>query len=159
MKPMISRFVANDRVFSIVQTPTSDIRRTELTITLSGAQGWDFVVPGWRDVSFGISGEIAYVWSARSIIALPSHKDADPKVIPFDEEDLLVVFVAGPCWLLVCETSMWLIGPDGERGQAHFREVVEEASFDGHIVIVRDVDSAEYRFEVSATNLIEIIDS
>lgn len=143
MKPMISRFVADGRVFSLVQTPTSDIRRTELTISLSGARGWDYVVPGWRDVSVGTSGEIAYVWAARSIIVLPSHKDADPKVIPFDEEDLIVVFVAGPCWLLVCETSIRLVGPDGETAQAHFREVVEEASFDGHIVIVRDVASAE----------------
>ncbi len=159
MKPTISRFVADGRVFSLVQTPTSDIGRTELTISLSGSRSWDYVVRGWRDVSVGISGEIAYLWAARSIIVLPSRKDTDPKVIPFDEEDLIVVFVAGSCWLLVCETSIRLIGPDGATGQAHFREVVEEASFDGHIVIVRDVDSLEYRFEVSGTNLVEIIDS
>ncbi|MEV7607549.1 hypothetical protein AB0N65_19130 [Paenarthrobacter sp. NPDC089322] len=159
MKPTISRFVTDGRVFSLEQTPTSDIRRTQLSIGLSGSRRWDYLVPGWRDVSVGISGEIAYVWAARSIIVLPSHKDEDPQVIPFDEEDLIVVFVAGPCWLLVCETSIRLIGPDGETDQVHFREVVEEASFDGHIVIVRDVESLEYRFEVSGTNLVEVIDS
>ncbi|MFK4641081.1 hypothetical protein [Paenarthrobacter histidinolovorans] len=159
MKPTISRFVANGRVFSLIQTPTSDIRRTELTISLSGSRSWAYVVPGWRDVSVGISGETAYVWAARSIIILPSHENADPKVIPFDEEDLVVVFVNGPSWLLVCETSMRLIGSEGETDQVHFREVVEEASFDGRIVRVKDIDSAESRFEVSGTNLVEIIGS
>ncbi|MFF2841061.1 hypothetical protein [Paenarthrobacter sp. NPDC057981] len=131
----------------------------ELSISLIGSREWRYVVPGWRDVSFGISGQTAYVWAARSIIVLPSHEDANPKVIPFDEEDLIVVFVAGAGWLLVCETSMRLVGAGGEIGQVHFREVVEQASFDGHIVSVKDVGSAEYRFEVSGTNLVEIIDS
>ena len=100
MKLRITRFVADGRVFELVQTPTSDIRRMELSISLNGSREWRYVAPGWRDMSFGISGQTAYVWSARSIIVLPSHKDANPKVIPFDEEDIIVVFVVGAGWFV-----------------------------------------------------------
>ncbi|MFF1830767.1 hypothetical protein [Paenarthrobacter sp. NPDC058040] len=142
-------------MFRLRQAPTGDLREDKFSISMDDTRSWDLIVPGWRDVVVGRSGETAYAWSARSVIVLPANPDLSPAVIPFNDEDIVAAFPAGDLWLLVAETSIRLVGADIETARIDLREVVDFASFDGSIVTITDVDRDVYRFEVSQTQLLE----
>lgn len=93
--PSRIEFLADGRKFSLIQTPTDDIRRASLSITLDDAFSWTLEVPGWRPVAVGMSGGVAYAWSARSVIVMPADPVQVPGVLSVEDEDIVLAFRSG----------------------------------------------------------------
>jgi len=156
MRPTEHSFVAGDRLYSINEVPTDDIRHTDITITLDGRRQWHFSAKGWRRLSVGYNGSTPYLWTARSVVVLPRSAKDEPSVIPVEDEDVLYVFSTEGGWLLVCETSLRLFRNEVEVARAEFGEVLMHASFDRGSLTLVDMGSASYRFLVGAQSLTDV---
>ncbi|MFK0005097.1 hypothetical protein [Paenarthrobacter sp. NPDC090522] len=148
-------FLAVGRKFTLIQTPTDDIRRASLSVTLDDTHSWQIEVPGWRPVAVGMSGSVAHAWSARSVIVLPADPVQGPEVLSVDDEDIVLAFRTGEQWLLVCETSVRLVARSGEQtSRVELSEVVESAVFDGRYLHTADVNGNGCRLEVQGSQLL-----
>ncbi len=69
--------------------------------------------PGWRDIACGVDGDV-FVWSARRLVVVPLDEGGgEPRAVDCDE-DIVTVFQVEDGWMLVCETSLRLVGGEGE---------------------------------------------
>lgn len=145
--PMI--LVAGDHVLEIRVDHSGGPRSMIVSVELDYTQSWLFDEPGWQDLAVGVAGGVAYWWSARHLVLLPTGQPAaDPAVISADEDIRLAFAVAGD-WLLVCETSVRLISSDNhEMSRLEFGEVLLAARREGTGVVIRDASDHEVRVAV-----------
>lgn len=109
---------------------------------------WSFDEPGWRPLSVGVVRDRAYLWTARSLIVLPTSLSGDVDVVRVDE-DLLFVFRINAGWLLVCETSVRLMTRREEAARFGIGEVIEYVLWQDSELRVRDTGGREYRLGVN----------
>jgi hypothetical protein len=123
----------------------------KVTVTMDGRFEWTFDEPSWLPLSFGACLDIAYLWSARALIALRAF-DVEPEKIEVDE-DLLFVFHVDEGWVLVCETSVrrWVHG--SETARLEFGEVIRDAAWVRDLLMLRDLSGAEAWVRVEGNQL------
>jgi hypothetical protein len=145
--------VAGNSIFQIRVGAGSSDRSMTVTVTLDGRFEWTFDQPAWRPLSYGCGSGVPYLWSARSLIALPVRLDRDPEVIEVDE-DLLLAFKVDVGWLLVCETSVRLLAERGEAARVEFGDVVEYARWERGELVVHDARGLVTRVGLAEDRLI-----
>lgn len=133
--------VADQRVIEVERDTDDRPQSLGLTVRVDGEKRWGSEEPGWRDVGCGITGHDVFVWSARRLVVVPlSHKAA---VRAFDsDEDIVIASPVTGAWLLVCETSLRLVGA-AQDSRLELSDVVEEASWDGDRLRLRCADGSE----------------
>jgi hypothetical protein len=140
---------------SVTASTTVPDRSQRVTFTTVGSPSTSYEIPTWRPLSFGYARGAAFVWSARTLIALPS--ESNPELTSFEfNEDLLLVFKVGLGWLLVCESSVRLVGDEGaELDRIELGEIVAEAHWQGDTLLVVDVRGFALSVRVEGTRLIQ----
>jgi hypothetical protein len=136
-EPMESVFATGTSIFRIRLGAGSSDERMSVTVTLDDRTEWTYDQPSWRPLAFGCDHGVAYFWSARAVVVLPSEVDADPEVLDVDE-DLLLVFKIDPGWLLVCETSVRLIIGQEETSRIEAGDVIERARWGRGQLLIED---------------------
>jgi hypothetical protein len=119
-------FVVGASAFTIQQGEDPSERHMKVTITRDDRVQWTYRHASWRPLAVGCGGGVAYIWSARDLVALPADPGDDPSVLAVDE-DLLFVFRTENSWVLVCETSVRLIVGQDERSRVELSDVIERA--------------------------------
>ena len=70
------------------------------------------------------------------------------------DEDVLVVFAGSSCWVLACESSILVVGEDGERQSTlELDDTIEACTFDGSKLYARLSNGNERIAEVSSDGL------
>lgn len=123
----------------VFQTDEQDAPRSlRIEITVDGRSQWSSEEPGWRDLAVGVEdGASVYWWSARRLMAFENVEATKVHVIDADE-DILRVFRTKVGWILVCETSVRLHANGQEVSRAELPDVVQEASWEEGVLVVRD---------------------
>ena len=143
--------VVGNRLYE-VRWPSSDARYSTVEVSLDRALPWTFAAAMWRGISFGSSGNVAYLWSADRFVVLPDTPSAT--VEAFDpDEDLLVVFSAGDRWLLVCESSLRVLVGLREVQRLELPDVVVKASWAGSELLIRLFGDIGYEFVLEGESL------
>jgi hypothetical protein len=126
-----------------------------VSVTLDGRRSWQFDEPGWRELAYGVypEGGVAYWWSARDVVVMPTDEHADPRVIAADE-DILFAFAVANGWLLVCETSIRLLVEDHEVSRIEAGEVFLSARWDESTLLVVDDSGGEWNIRISDGRLV-----
>lgn len=120
-----------------------------LTVRVDYAREWSFEEPGWRELGYGATDTWAYVWSARHLIALqPDDTESDPLEIRTDE-DIVMVFVVGRRWLLICETSLRLFDGAEPVARVESGEVVAEARWEEGQLLIHDLGGGLTRVRIA----------
>lgn len=143
--------VAGSRVFQVRHDDAEAPSRLQLSVSNDSGREWTSVEPGWRPLSYGLSGECFYVWSARRVIAF-GDRSGQPDVLDSDE-DIHVVFRLEAGWLLVCETSVRLVESGRETARIELPESVTEARMENTSLIVSHPGGREVRVIVAADGL------
>lgn len=117
-------------------------------------RSWLFDEPGWQDLAVGVSDGVAYWWSARHLVVLPTgqRQGGDPVIISTDE-DIRLVFAVAEGWLLVCETSAQLVIDSQVVSRLEFGEVLLAARWEGSRLIVRDGSGSDIKVIVGEGRL------
>jgi hypothetical protein len=144
--------VANRNVFIVTPELSAAPRTMTVTVKSDGNREWTFEEPGWRALGFGVAGPTFYLWSARRLIAFGGDGRSEPEFVVADE-DLVTAFLVPDGWLLVCETSVRLLGPTLELARVELGEVVAEAWLEGSELIVRNLTGAKTRVHVGTDKL------
>ncbi len=120
-------------------------RSVGLSVRVDGLKRWSSEEPGWRDIGCGADGSL-FVWSARRLVIVPLETGGDVRIVDCDE-DIVVVFRVDGHWLLVCESSLRLVGEAAvELSRLEMPDVVTDARWvQGRLSAVCDDES---RFEV-----------
>ena len=151
-EPVDSIFASGTAVFKIrVGTGPSE-QRMSVTITRDDRVEWTYDQPSWRPLGFGCGHGVAYVWSARAVVVLPSTDVADPNVFEVDE-DLLFVFNTDAGWVLVCETSVRLIVGWQESSRVEVGDVIEHARWNAGQLLIEDARGATTPIGISGGKL------
>lgn len=137
--------VADGHVIEIRVDRSGGPRSMIVSIELDYEQSWLFDEPGWQDLAVGVSDGVAYWWSARHLVVLPTgQRQGDPVIITTDE-DIRLVFVVAEGWLLVCETSARLFSDSQVISRLDFGEVLLAARWEGSRLIVRDASGHDIK--------------
>lgn len=141
--------VVTDRHVIEIRVDRSDSPRSMVvSVELDHEQSWLFDEPGWQDLAYGVFDGVAYLWSARHLIILPTgRRQADPVVISTDE-DILVAFAVDDDWLLVCETSVRLMSGSKIASRLDFGEVLQAVRWAGPLLIVRDANGSDIKIVI-----------
>jgi hypothetical protein len=141
--------VADDHVVEIRADRSGGARSMIVSVELDHRQSWLFDEPGWQELAVGVAGGVAYWWSARHLVLLPTgQRTGDPVVISADE-DIRLAFAVADDWLLVCETSARLVRSDNhEVSRLEFGEVVLAARREGPALVLRDASDQEIKVVV-----------
>jgi hypothetical protein len=124
-----------------------------VSVELDYEWSWLFDVPGWQDLAVGVSGRVAYWWSARHLVVLPTgQRQGDPVVISA-EEDIRLVFAVADGSLLICETSVRLVSDGQVVSRLEFGEVLLAARWEGSRLLVRDASGHEIKVIVDQGRL------
>src|SRR5260370_8595054 len=111
-------------------------------------RAWVFEEPGWQGVAVGVWDGVAYWWSARHLVVLPTgQRGGDPVMISTDE-DIRLVFAVADGWLLVCETSARLFSDSQVVSRLDFGEVLLAARWEGPPLIVPDASGHDIKVVV-----------
>lgn len=131
--------VVTCHVIEIRVDRTGAPRSMVVSVELDYERSWLFEEPGWQDLAVGVTDSVAYLWSARHLLVLPTaEQQGDPVVIGADE-DIRLVFAVARGWLLVCETSIRYF-TDGELvSRLDLGEVLLAARWEGPQLVVRDM--------------------
>lgn len=141
-------FIVGNRVFRVQVDRELAPRSMQVTVATDGFDdGWTFTEPGWRPLSFGADRDFAYLWSARTLLVLPTSPGDDPESIRVDD-DLLQVFRVGSGWLLICESSVRRVLGSDETARLEFGDVIDHVRWGRPQLLVRDVSGADHRIEV-----------
>jgi hypothetical protein len=129
------------------------VRSMIVSVELDHERSWLFDEPGWQDLAVGVADGVAYWWSARHVVVLPtSAPHGEPVVISADEDIRLAFMVTGG-WLLVCETSVRLLIKGQEVSRLEFGEVLLAARWEGSRLIVRDAAGQDIKVVVCERRL------
>ncbi len=129
-------------VYRVRQAPGPAMAQTTVTITRDDRSEWTYLMASWRPLSAGCGSGLAYLWSARDVVALPDDSDAEPAVLTTDE-DILLVFRTAAGWLLVCETSVRLITGHNQVSRVELGDSIEQARWAGGRLRIHDARGTE----------------
>lgn len=138
--------VVGHRVVAVELETDDRPRSLGLAVRVDGAKRWSSEEPGWRDIACGVAGDF-FVWSARRLVVVPLEPGAKVRAVDCDE-DISTVFQIDQGWLLVCETSLRLIGGDVELSKLEMPDVVKEARWDQHQLLIECDDGTHVRVAV-----------
>ncbi|MCD1573373.1 hypothetical protein [Agromyces mediolanus] len=124
-----------------------DVRVSELSVELNGAQAASMLISGWRPLSFG-SSDLAYVWSARELVILPASLEDTVDVLSLNE-DIASVFRLHDGWVVVCDSSVRRYVGDLELERIEFDGVALSSQLEGRDVCVDLVSGDNVRVELS----------
>jgi len=145
--------VAGGHVIEIRTDHSGSPRSMIVSVELDHDRSWLFDEPGWQDLAVGVAEGVAYWWSARHVVVLPTGEpQGEPVSIAVDEDIRLVFAVAGG-WLLLCETSVRLFIEWQEVSRLDFGEVLLAARWEGSQIVVRDAAGHEIKVVVSERRL------
>lgn len=108
-----------------------------IVVSVDGGRRWSSEEPGWRDLAVGVDGMCVYWWSARRLMVL-LEPDSQEVIVIESDEDILWVFRAREDWILVCETSVQLHAVEREASRIELGDVIQEARWDGALLVLRD---------------------
>ncbi|WP_147794693.1 hypothetical protein [Cellulomonas sp. Y8] len=137
---MSATYVVGVERFEIAFEPYGEELFATLTIRIRGDELWRSTERSWRPVGIGNGTRSAYIWTARTLVELST--SGSMWSAKFDE-DLIWVYQAGAAWVAVCETSVRLVGTEGEVDRWELADVVAEADWRGEKMYVRDVAGRE----------------
>lgn len=120
-------------------------RSVGLSVRVDGVKRWSSEEPGWREIGCGVDGDL-FVWSARRLVIVALEAGSKPQAVDCDE-DIVVVFGLSGRWLLVCESSLRLVGDDAvEWSRLEMPDVVTDVRWmQGRLAVYCGDES---RFEV-----------
>jgi hypothetical protein len=137
--------VADGHVIEIRVDRSGSPRSMVVSVELDYKQSWLFDEPGWQDLAVGVSGGVAYWWSARHLVVLPTgQRQGDPVIISTDE-DIRLAFAVAEGWLLVCETSARLVSDGQMVSRLEFGEVLLAARWEGSRLLVREASGHDIK--------------
>lgn len=142
--------VVGHRVVEVELETDDRPRSLGLAVRVDGTKRWSSEEPGWRDIACGVDGNV-FVWSARRLVVVPLEPDANVRAVDCDE-DISTVFQIEQGWLLVCETSLRLIG-DAELSKVEMPGVVSGARWDQDQLLIECDDGTHVRVAVVAGQL------
>lgn len=144
--------VVGHRVVEVELETDDRPRSLGLSVRVDGTKRWSSEEPGWRDVACGVDGDV-FVWSARRLVVVPLEPGAEIHAVDCDE-DIFIVFQVEHGWLLVCETSLRLIGGGcTELSRLELPDVVNEARWDGDQLSIGCDNGSRVRVAVHARKL------
>lgn len=127
-------------------------RSVGLSVRVDGVRKWSSEEPGWRDIGCGADTNL-FVWSARRLVIVPVERAGEVGSIDCDE-DIVVVFRVEGRWLLVCESSLRLVGRAGdELSRLELPDVVASARWVEGRLSVDCCDSARMEIAVVGDDL------
>lgn len=147
----IRTIVVGHRVVEVEMEIDDRPRSLGLSVRVDGTKRWSSEEPGWRDISCGVDGDV-FVWSARRLVVVPLETGAEVHAVDCDE-DIFTVFQVERGWLLVCETSLRLVGDGAELSRVEMPDVVNEARWDGDQLLIGCDDGTRVRAAVVAGQL------
>lgn len=133
-------YVVGVEHYEIVFEPYGEELYATLTIRVRDHELWRSTERSWRAVGIGNGTRSAYIWTARTLVELSTSRSMWSA--NFDE-DLVWVYQDDAAWVAVCETSVRLVGTQGEVGRWELADVVAEADWRGGTIYVRDVAGRE----------------
>jgi hypothetical protein len=150
--PMV--VVAGCHVIEIRVDRSGGPRSMVVSVELDYGRSWLFDEPGWQDLAVGVADGVAYWWSARRLVVLPTGgRHGDPVVITA-EEDIRLAFAVAGGWLLVCETSIRYFTEGGLASRLEFGEVLLAGRWEGPQLVVRDAAGQDIKVTVSEGRLV-----
>lgn len=150
--PMV--VVAGCHVIEIRVDRSGSPRSMIVSVELDYERSWLFDEPGWQDLAVGVTGNVAYLWSARHLVVLPTDgRQGDPVIITADEDIRLAFAVAGG-WLLVCETSVRYFTEGELASRLEFGEVLLAGRWEGPQLVIRDAAGQDIKVIVSEGRLV-----
>lgn len=145
--------VANGHVIDIRVDRSGSPRSMIVSVELDYDRSWLFDEPGWQELAIGVSDGVAYWWSARHLVVLPTgQRRSDPVIISADE-DIRLVFAVAEGWLMVCETSARFVSDGQVVSRLDFGEVLLAARWEGSHLVVRDADGHDIKVVVDEGRL------
>lgn len=145
--------VADGHVIEIRVDRSGSPRSMIVSVELDYERSWLFNEPGWQDLAVGVSGGVAYWWSARHLVVLPTgQRRGDPEIISA-EEDIRLAFAVAGGWLLVCETSALLVSDSQVVSRLEFGDVLLAARWEGSRLLVRDASGRDIKVIVQEGRL------
>jgi len=144
--------VVGKRVFAFHADARDTPRSLGISVTVDGVSLWSSEEPGWRDLAVGVEGGSVYWWSARRLMALENSEPVDVHVIDVDE-DIVRVFKTNMGWILVCETSLRLHTSMEEVHRIELPDVVDDATWDNSVLMVRDTQGGAIAVSASGDTL------
>jgi len=124
-------------------------------VELDGQRTWQFEEPGWQDLAYGVSDlGVAYWWSARHLVALPTGLPHEGPQVMSTDEDIRLAFSVSGGWLLVCETSVRLLSGDREVSRLEAGEVLLSARWEGSHLIVGDASGGVLTIRIDDGHLV-----
>lgn len=152
MTKTVMSLVANRRLIEI-ELERDDIPQSiSVAVRVDGQRRWSSEEPGWRELGVGAAGDRAYFWSARRLVELRVEREAEALVFDTDE-DILVSFAYGDGFLLICETSVRLVGTGDESARLEMPEVIESARWSDDVLELRDAAGAAHQVAVAEGRL------
>lgn len=133
----ITTMIVGSRIFTFEIDDEDVPSSLGIVVSVDGGRRWSSEEPGWRDLALGVDGLCVYWWSARRLMALVEPDSQEVLVIDSDE-DILWVFRAREDWILVCETSVQLRTVEREGSRIELADVIQEARWDGALLVLRD---------------------
>jgi hypothetical protein len=150
--PMV--VVAGCHVIEVRVDRSGSPRSMIVSVELDYERSWLFDEPGWQDLAVGVADSVAYLWSARHLLVLPTvGRQGDPLVIGADE-DIRLVFAVSGGWLLVCETSIRYFTEGELASKLEFGEVLLAGRWEGPQLVVRDAAGQDIKVVVSGGHLV-----
>jgi hypothetical protein len=149
-------FIAGGHVIEIREDHSASPRSMIVNVELDGQRSWLFEEPGWQDVRYGVSadGGLAYWWSARHLVVLPTgQRQGEPRVVS-SNEDIRFAFSVSEGWLLVCETSVRLLAEEGEVSRLEAGEVIVSARWEGLYLVVGDAAGGDLKIRIADGRLV-----
>jgi hypothetical protein len=150
--PMV--VVADGHVIEVRADRSGSPRSMIVSVELDYERSWLFDEPGWQDLAVGVTDGVAYLWSARHLVVLPTGgRQEDPVVIAV-EEDIRLAFAVAGGWLLVCETSIRYFTAGELASKLDFGEVLLAGRWEGPQLVVRDAAGQDIKVVVSEGRLV-----
>lgn len=150
--PMV--VVAGCHVIEIRVDRSASPRSMIVSVELDFERSWLFEEPGWQDLAVGVADGVAYLWSARHLVVLPTgERQGDPVVITADE-DIRLAFAVPGGWLLVCETSVRYFIEGELVSKLDFGEVLLAGRWEGPQLVLRDAAGKDIKVIVSEGRLV-----
>lgn len=144
--------VVGQRVFAFHTDARDTPRSLSINVSVDGVSQWSSEEPGWQELAVGVEGRSVYWWSARRLMALENSEPVDVHVVDTDE-DIVRVFKTNVGWILVCETSLRLHTGMEEVHRIELPEVVDDATWDDSVLVVRDTQGGAIAVSVGGDSL------
>jgi hypothetical protein len=141
--------VVGDRVVHVRVDRSGAPRSMIVNVEVDYERSWSFEEPGWQDVAFGVAEGRLYWWSARHLVVLPLVDDQGEPIMVSADEDIRFAFAVPDGWLLVCETSVRLVGGNGEVSRLELGEVLLAARWEASQLVVRDAAGDDVKVVIS----------